>query len=343
MDSPIEAQSQPAAEPAPPRPSWRRSKTRMWATVGVVAALVAGGAVIAGFVLGGSGGDNGDEGAAKVVERYLTALSRGDAAAALQTGPPPASTTFLTNDALAAQQSVARINKVKTGLVTRTGDNQAEVIASYTLAGRDEADGIDVRKVTGKWQLVSTTATVDLSQVRGIPGLTLFGKPVSGSVAEVFPGPLRWGSSNPDVELSAGGGEYPTLVVARVAARLNAVLSAAGKQKVLGAVRPKMAACERATSVHPNTRCRQMIYDPHAIAGTARWRIASDLGKALEFGGWSGSVAPTLTLSVTARIDWDVTYRATDHGKRVVRQASDETVVFAKIDLSKSPPACTLA
>jgi hypothetical protein len=303
----------------------------------VVAALVVGGGVTAGVLLAsGSSGAEPD----KVALSYLTALSKGDAATALKAGPAPASTTFLTNEILAKQQAKAKIGNIKTGKV-ETRDDQARVPVTYTFGIKEVDDYLYLRKSGGKWLMAATVNEVDGSDVNDIPGLTLFGKPVPNGKFEVFPGPLEFGSGNANIAVDdQDAADFSDMPGNSSSPVLDATLSPAGKQKAIAAVTAKLSACAKVKSTEPTT-CPQKIYDFEAVNGTATWKITSNLAQALKPDlDTSGG---QLSVHVSGEIDWSVTYRAKDFdNKATTRHDTDSSYIDADVDLSKSPPTCTL-
>ncbi|HEY7047335.1 MAG TPA: hypothetical protein VH373_08950 [Jatrophihabitantaceae bacterium] len=59
---------------------------------------------------------------------YLTALARGDAAAALRAGPRPASTTFLTDEVLREQQGLAKLTDIAIGNAAQDPDDNTRTL-----------------------------------------------------------------------------------------------------------------------------------------------------------------------------------------------------------------------
>ena len=308
----------------------------MWTIVGVVAALVVGGGVTAGVLIAGSS-DSG-AGPDKVVSAYLSALANGDAAGALKAGPTPGSATFLTNEILAKQQAKAKITNIKVGQVEKRG-NEARVPVAYQFGSKNVDDDFFLRKTTGKWQLQATVTGFDVSEVHDIPGLTLFGKPVQGTKIFVFPGPLEFGSSNPDITvIDKSSNDFATSPTDSVSPFLDTGLSPAGRKKVVSAVSAKLAACTKVKSTEP-TQCPQKVFDFEAVAGTAKWRLASNVSRVLQANLDNG-----LTVQVTGDLKWSVTYRAKDFNNKVsTRHDTDETYISAQVNLSESPPTCKLS
>ena len=331
----------PPAYPQPGGPMWgapppRRSRAKMWTIVGVVAALVVGGGVTAGVLIVGSG-DSG-AGPDKVVSAYLNALANGDAAGALKAGPPPGSTTFLTNEILAKQQAKAKITNIKVGQVEKQ-ENEARVPVAYQFGSKNVDDDFFLRKTTGKWQLETTATGFDVSEVHDIPGLTLFGKPVQGKKIFVFPGPLEFGSSNPDLTVTdKSSDDFATTPTDSVSPFLDTGLSPAGRKKVVSAVGAKLIVCARVKTTEP-AQCPQKVFDFEAVPGTATWRLASNVSRVLQANLENG-----LTVQVTGEMNWSVSYKAKDFDNKIsVRHDTDETYISAQVDLSKSPPTCTLS
>jgi hypothetical protein len=324
----------------PGGPGWggaapRRSRAKMWTIIGVVAVLVVGGGVTGGILLLGSGGSTGPD---KVVESYLTALSTGDAATALKAGPPPASTTFLTNEVLAAQQAKAKISNIKVGKVEQH-ENEALVPAAYAFGSKVHDQDFYLRKTTGKWQLEATTVELDLSNVDNVPDPTLFGKPVPDGKVSVFPGPLVFGSRNPDITVTDQSSDgFATSPSDAAFPLLETSLSATGQKKVITAVTAALTACTKVKTTEPAT-CPQKVFDFEAVPGTATWTITSNIAQELKVRIDSG-----LKVDVSGEIAWAVTYQARDFENRLSTQHdTDHSYITAQVDLSTSPVKATLS
>jgi hypothetical protein len=307
----------------------------MWVVIGVVAALVAGGGVAAGLLLTGG---NSSAGPDKAVKDYLTALADGHAAEALKFGPKPASTTFLTDDILAKQQSEAKITNVETHTL-EIKDDHARVGVSYKFGSKSQDVEADISKVKGKWQ-VPTTVDIDMSDERSIPGLTLFGKPLTEDKIYVFPGPLDFATTNTEITLkNESKDDYETTPGEGTSPDLTAALSDAGKKKAATALTAALQKCVKSKELEPDG-CPQEVFDFEFVAHTATWKITSDLS---SLNMESDQDSP-LQVRVDDEVEWSVTYKAKDFDNKVTTEQDTTTsFVNATVDLSKNPPAVSLA
>jgi hypothetical protein len=305
----------------------------MWIVVGVVAVLVAGGGIAAGLLLTGGKSSAGPD---ETVKDYLTALAEGHAADALEYGPKPASTTFLTDDVLAKQQAKAKITDIETHTV-EVKDDHARVAVKYKFGSKPQDVEATISKVKGKWQ-VPTTVEMDVSDERKIPGLTLFGKPVTEDKIYTFPGPLDFATNNPNITLkNEDENDYETTPGEASAPVLSIDLNAAGKKAAADALTASLQKCIKSKELQP-AGCPQEEFDFEAVAHTAAWKLTTDL-TSLDYEANDDEDQPLL-VRVDDELEWDVTYKAKDFDNHVTTQ-HDSTTSFlsATIDLTKNPPA----
>jgi hypothetical protein len=305
----------------------------MWALIAVVVVVLAGGGTAAALALGGSKSSAKPD---KTVQDYLAALAGGDAAAALQTGAAPPSTTFLTDDILKQQQAKAKIENVTIQGV-QTHDDNARVAVNYTFAGKSVNDEVNLQKSKGKWVLQTTTVKLDLSKTRKqVPGLTVFGKPVTDDTIYVFPGPVQYGSSNPDLSVQdSSAGYFDTSPDESTGPYLDTSLSAAGRKKTLDAVAASLKTCAQAHELDPKG-CPQSTYEYGFVPGSATWSITSSLQTAMKVDTVSSDTP--LQSSVYGEVKWLVRYRAKDFDNKVKSGSENvSSYISAKVDISKSP------
>ncbi|OMC57665.1 hypothetical protein A5747_01035 [Mycobacterium sp. IS-836] len=211
----------PAPAPAPhydspPQPP-RRS--RRWVAVAAAAAICVAG--VGTYLIVSHGADRHPspssataEGAARLAaQNYLQALSRGDASAALSlSANPPATTEWVSADALRAQLASAPITDITvTSAPQASGDDPSSVqhvILSARFGATLSQARIAVRRNGNDWKLDTATVPVDI----GTPGtknssfkaVALFGIATNGTTpVSVFPGPLLVSSSNRFIDISA--------------------------------------------------------------------------------------------------------------------------------------------
>ena len=184
----------------PVAPLWRRAATGLVAATTLASGLTA------------CAGDAAS--ATAVVEGYLSALARGDAAAALAFGEPdPASGPLLTGDALAASLAQAPLTVNLVGGAEVAGDT-AQVGANYTLGERNVSYVFTLTRRPDGWRVDHAYATVRFSGRSSwlenigdgsVVGLTVNGVPVTAETdIALFPGVYQLGATNPLVTLTGG-------------------------------------------------------------------------------------------------------------------------------------------
>jgi hypothetical protein len=300
----------------------------------LVTALVAG--LIAIAVVAGSSSEGPGPGA--TVKDYLAALADGNAAKALALGPTPPSRAFLTDDILDKQQSEARIRDVTVGDADGYG-NDASVPVTYNFGSKSVDTDFSLRKTGGRWRLTATTVSIDVGDLPSVPGVTLFGKPVTESTIQVFPGPLQFASADPDFAVTdESAGDFATSPDDFADANLDTELSSAGKQKVDAAVRAFLATCARADTLEPDG-CPQSAFAPgDVVRGSVSWKLTGD-PKPVNY--QLDSERPTL-VDVSGQVEFSVTYRYKDWDDSL-HSGHDTTsgYIDGNVDLSAGTPVLT--
>ena len=241
---------------------------------------------------------------------YLSELARGDAAGALTDALPTPASPFTTATVLAAQQQLARISDPTAvaaatpgAVAAATSGATADVTAHYRFGDRSVSATFHLVRAGGRWLLSAPTRQLDLSSVRDIAGLTLFGRPVSG-VVRVFPGPLTFGSTNDLLAVTdSNAAQFATDPLDASAPDLQVALSPDGVTKIKVAVSAALAHCAASKELAPSA-CPQRETDTHAEAGTATWTLTSDLSSAVF------ELSPTSSTTVDAAgvVAWTCSY-----------------------------------
>jgi hypothetical protein len=317
-------------------PAHAPSRRAVVITIVTVVALVGGGITTA--VVATSGPDA--PGPDSVVQGYLTALSDGDAAGALKLGPKPPSRTFLTHDILVKQQAVSKIRNVKLGDVDVFGDD-ASVPVTYMFGSKSVDTDFSLRKTSGHWKLTATVVSVDVGDISSLPELTLYGKPVTRSTIDVFPGPLQFASGDPDFGITNDqADDFATDPDDYSYVSLEASLSASGKKRVETAIRTKLTACSKVKTLEPSD-CPQSDY-PYGdvVPGSVVWKLTGDMHDVdyeIDY------ETPTL-VDVSGETDWSVTYRYKDWDDTVAT-SHDEAVGYidGTVDLTQPTAVLTLS
>src|SRR5487761_2442861 len=132
-----------------PTTEHRKPAVRGWIVFAIVAAVAIAAGGITGRLLAGG---NGGTGPSDTVLRFFQAVRDNDAKAALaELATPPADTTFITNEVLAAGHSAGGLSAISVPATTST-----VVPVWYTLGGETVTDRISVQPV-GNGFKVSTS------------------------------------------------------------------------------------------------------------------------------------------------------------------------------------------
>ena len=280
-----------------------------WAAVVLGALLTVGGVVLATSAASGVGSGSGP---AATVAGYFAALQRGDAAAALGYGPPPAgSRSLLTPVVLAEQQRVAPISGVSVRVVHRSG-SRAVVHARYRLAfssgPRVVSSSLQLRR-SGTWRLRQTAVRTRLQLAAGSERATLAGAPVPHGPVLLFPGaaPIRFDTPYLAVGPSSGSvafGAPPTTVV-------RPVLTGPGRLAAVGAMSEALRGC--LTAARPNPACPLPPdrYVPGTMHGQMVGRLADNLQVRLV-------TSPAGVVDIAGHASAHVRYRRLTFRDRVV-------------------------
>ncbi len=166
----------------------RRQNHRLSWIAGAIVALIL--AIIASAFFIVRANDTAD----KVVQNYLTAISKGEATTALGYITQPEDATFLTSAVLETSAKITDIT------VTKKSDTAVE--ASYTIAGDKFTATYLLARQNGRLQIQNGTATLDLPRTDKIGYAigTTQGQP--GHRVVVFPGGYAVSTSDPRLSLA---------------------------------------------------------------------------------------------------------------------------------------------
>ena len=187
----------PAAPPPAPiaaAPAEPRRGLGLGAMLGIAGGVVAllmvvviALALIVPRVLGGSGAGASPD---AVLTAYLKAIAASDAKSALSyigDASKPHDTSLLTDSALRASNKLGAIKGIKV-TKPRISSGFAELTARYTIGGAPVTAKFSVDNLSGRWEVETGPADLDLSyRFQGLD-LTLNGTKISGGKATVFPG-----------------------------------------------------------------------------------------------------------------------------------------------------------
>ncbi|TAM88850.1 MAG: hypothetical protein EPN43_07810 [Jatrophihabitans sp.] len=306
---------------------WRRR--RFSVAVGVaIAVLLAGVAYLL------DGVDVGADSPSSTVSVYLQALASGDATTALATGTAPADRSLLTDDVLAQQRKLAPISQIQV-LGTEEGAYGAVVHVSYRVGSRRVSDHFNVTRVGGSWKMAAVAVDVEVNGGTAPPNLNVFGVSVaSAEDVYLFPGAVRFGSSDPDLSFVPSTAVFttpdvPTLIT------LGTALTARGKQSGTTAITDVLDAC--ATASLAPAGCPQSAPAPAgAVAGSWQWSIVSVAAAA-----FTPVPRTTLRFTVTATVNWELNYQVLANGQPTPASVPVSTPVHGTLDYGTSPVTFT--
>lgn len=296
--------------PAPPASPPRNRRRLILALAGAAIALIL---VVTGIVVVTSGG-LGSATAGDTVKTYLEALARGDAETALAQGiNEPPDKTFLTDDVLKKQIAQAPITDIK--IVESTDTGKVHVLATFGDQMLDEVLYLKQDGEGGPWKLENAVLPVDFQKDSAtgntglIDAITLFGTPIPKSGRPfVFPGPVDFGSSNPNVAITVVN---PTYLLGELAYGVNVNYSFdvtdAGKQAINQAMLPVFAECAKSHELSP-PKCPQRAGVPGLVEGTADWIAPTTLDDVDYFGSLDKQGKST----VMGKVRYTMTLRATN-------------------------------
>ncbi len=327
--------SQPGIAPAwgaaPGAPRKSRKGLYIGLAIGAGVLVIA---LIAGLIFAFSGGDSGSPEA--TVKTYLNALASGDAKKALSVSVTPPSDKLLTDEILKKQRESAPI----TDVVVRKPDSSvgyATVSATYKHGDKNVDEDIRVRKSGSNWKVQNGALSIQFSSVSKAPGLSVFGVDVSNDTKiYVFPGPLSWGSSNPNISVADSKKEFPLGPEDSFYPTLESSLSDKGKQVVNTAIDTYLTNCATSTQAKASTDrpgCGQNTYSS-VVPGSVRWTKPTDLSALTTRFDYDDSNKVKISGSIT----WGLNYTSTYSGAQT---GTDLEFLTGTVDLTATTPTFT--
>ncbi|SOD71830.1 hypothetical protein SAMN05892883_1297 [Jatrophihabitans sp. GAS493] len=239
----------------------RRLRGLFWvAVLGSVAVLVAGlvTAVITYLDEGKAGG---------VVQRYFSALSSGDAAAALGFGQVPAgSRTMLTEPVLKAQLARGHIGNVAVLAESAVG-SETDVDVQYTLTASEGpmtvTDTIAMVPSGRTWRLKSTAVPVQVAFSGAANRITVAGAMAPMGRQLMFPGAAPFAFDTKNLELAP---QSAVIRFAEMPSPLDVQLSGVGKRAVEASLDKAFNACIGGSA--PTPAVCPAPSDTRAVPGT---------------------------------------------------------------------------
>ncbi|NMO04545.1 DUF4878 domain-containing protein [Gordonia sp. TBRC 11910] len=315
----------------------KKSNKGLFIGLGIGAAVLVV-VLVVSLVVMFTGGDDSTGSPEAAVQTYLNALAGGDAKKALSVSVTPASEDLLTDEIVKKQRESAPITDITVRKPDTNLSTMATVNATYKHGDKNVDEDIRVRKSGDEWKLDNGALAITLSSTNKIPGLSLFGVDVSDDTKiYVFPGPLVWGSSNANINVTDSKKQFPlgpedyTFYPS-----LDTSLSTQGKQVVDSAINSYMTNCATSTQAKASTDrpgCDQSTYRS-TVPGSVRWTKPTDLsGLTYRF-----DYDDPNKVKVSGSVSWSYSYTSTYDGAQ-----TDTTTDYLSgtIDLSASTPTFT--
>ncbi|MGL4831933.1 MAG: hypothetical protein ACRCWS_05045 [Propionibacteriaceae bacterium] len=297
----------------------RRQNHRLSWIAGTIVALILAIIACAFFVV------RANDTADKVVQNYLTAISKGDATTALGYISQPEDATFLTSAVL---ETSAKITDI---LVTKKSDTAVE--ASYTIAGDKFTATYLLARQNGRLQIQNGTAILDLPRTDKIGyaiGATQ-GQP--GHRIIVFPGGYSLTTSDPRLTLTGvdivKAGEPKTYPVTG-----NLTITEQGTAQLRTLATDNITACMAKKELAP-AGCPWAFATPPGqtlTPGSITWSVAKDPIPAATF-----TVDPKTFSATSQQLELVLTLTATfakADGSSYVYEEDNTTKAVADFDLA---------
>ncbi|MUL48446.1 DUF4878 domain-containing protein [Mycobacterium sp. CBMA293] len=305
----------------------------------------------AGWTFLNTGSSSGPDSAATAgdaVKGYLEALSRGDANAALAfSDDQPASKDFLTDDILKQQTSKWPITNIRIlSDSSASGGNSAisfgQVHVAVNFGDKTSDTNLSVKKQDSHWRLDRAAVKLEANS-SGIGNqaaantLTLFGKPLNGNAAYVFPGFLDIASNNQNITATT---KNPVLLDQLATAGSGASLQPtytvtdAAKTAIMAQVKAITDACTNSHLAVPPKPCDAVAFG--VVDGTVNWGPA-DLSR-IKIDNIDNYSSAGLTVRVSGQAFFN-NVTGTDQwnggGTKTLNQQS--MYINGSVDLTKTP------
>ncbi len=332
----------------PPGPANKNRKPLLIAAAVVVVLAIVGG--VGWTFLGGGSSSSGPDSAASagdVVKGYLEALARGDANGALAfSNDQPASKDFLTDDILKQQIAKWPITNIRILSDSSAGSGNSaigfgQVHVAVNFGDKSSDTQMSVKKDSGHWRLEHAAIKVEatnsgMGNQAAANTLTIFGKPLNGNAAYVFPGFLDVASSNQWITVTTKPLLLDQLSIGGSSASLQPTYTVtdAAKTSIMALVKTITDACTNSHLAVPPKPCDAVAFG--VVDGTVNWgpadlsRIKIDNVDTYSTGG--------LTVRVSGQAFFN-NVTGTDQfnggGTKTLDQQS--MYINGSVDLTKSP------
>jgi len=337
----------------PPQPSAapkNRKPLLIAAAVVVVLAIVGG----VGWTFLGSGGGSSSGAdrattAGDAVKGYLEALSRGDANGALAfSSDQPASKDFLTDDILKQQIAKWPITNIRILSDSSAGGGNpaisfGQVHVAVNFGDKSSDTQVSVKQDEAKhWRLDHAAIKVEatssgLGNEAAASTLTLFGKPLNGNPAYVFPGFLDVASSNQWITVATKPillDQLSTASSSAASLQPTYTVTDAAKTAIMAQVKTITDACTNSHAAAPPKPCDTVAFG--VVDGTVNWgpadlsRVKIDKIENFSSGGLTVRVSGQAFFNnVTGTDQWN------GGGTKTLDQQS--MYINGTVDLTKTP------
>ncbi|GAA2401347.1 hypothetical protein GCM10009856_07180 [Mycolicibacterium llatzerense] len=331
----------------PPAPAKNRKPLLIAFAIVVVVAIVGA----AGWTFMNTGSSSGPDSAATAgdaVKGYLEALSRGDASGALAfSNDQPASKDFLTDDILKQQIAKWPITNIRIlSDSSASGGNSAisfgQVHVAVNFGDKSSDTNISVKKQDSHWRLDRAAVKLEangsgIGNQAAANTLTLFGKPLNGNAAYVFPGFLDIASSNQNITVTT---KNPVLLDQLATGGSSASLQPtytvtdAAKTAIMAQVKAITDACTNSHAAVPPKPCDAVAFG--VVDGTVNWGPA-DLSR-IKIDNVDNYSSAGLTVRVSGQAFFNnVTGTDQWNGGGTKTLAQQSMYINGSVDLTRSP------
>lgn len=332
----------------PPAPAKNRKPLLIAFAIAVVVAIVGA----AGWTFLNTGSSSGPDSAASAgdaVKGYLEALSRGDANGALAfSSDQPASKDFLTDDILKQQIAKWPITNIRIlSDSSSSGGNSAisssfgQVHVAVNFGDKSSDTTLTAKKDGDHWKLERAAIKVEatssgLGNQAAANTLTIFGKPLNGNPAYVFPGFLDVASSNQWITVTTKPVLLDQLLTGGSSASLQPTYTVtdAAKTAIMAQVKTITDACTNSHAAAPPKPCDTVAFG--VVDGTVNWGSA-DLSR-IKIDNIDNYSSAGLTVRVSGQAFWNgVTGQDQWHAGAIKTLDQQSMYINGTVDLTKSP------
>jgi len=329
----------------PPAPVKNRKPLLIAFAVVVVVAIV--GAAGWTFLNTDGSGPGSAASAGDAVKGYLEALSRGDANSALAfSSDQPASKDFLTDDILKQQIAKWPITNIRILSDSSAGSGNSaigygQVHVAVNFGDKSSDTTLTAKKDGDHWKLERAAIKVEatssgLGNQAAANTLTIFGKPLNGNPAYVFPGFLDVASSNQWITVTTKPVLLDQLLTGGSSASLQPsyTVTDAAKTAIMAQVKTITDACTNSHAAAPPKPCDTVAFG--VVDGTVNWGPA-DLSR-IKIDNIDNYSSAGLTVRVSGQAFWNgVTGDDQWHPGSIKTLDQQSMYINGSVDLTKSP------